>query len=81
MLTKRTNILFDNQTWLKLQRLAKTRNESIGELVRQAVEQNYNLKDDQTSQIRQVCDEIERIRVSFKGKLDYKALINYGRKF
>ncbi|MBI4059189.1 hypothetical protein HY404_03035 [Candidatus Microgenomates bacterium] len=41
MLTKRTNILFDQELWKKLISLAEKRSISIGELVRTAVRKQY----------------------------------------
>ena len=80
MLIKRTNILFNQELWDQLTRLAKNRNSSIGQLVRTAVEEYYALHDDASEQIRKACQTIETNRKQIKGKLDYKSLINYGRK-
>lgn len=64
MLTKRTNILFDEKLWEILTRLAQEKKTSVGDLVRKAVE------------------AILRHRPTpVKGKIDYKALINAGRKY
>lgn len=80
MLTKRTNILFDDLLWNQMTQLAKKRKTSVGELVRQAVSEKY-LNDDKTERIKKACEAIEKTRKLFKGKIDYKALINYGRKY
>jgi len=78
MLTKRTNILFSEQTWSKLTRLAQKRGVSVGELVRDAVHNNYF--DDSHERVKEACESILRNRKRVSGKLDYKALINQGRK-
>lgn len=41
MLTKRTQILFDQQLWSSLVQLAKEKNTSVGELVRNALREKY----------------------------------------
>ena len=80
MLTKRTNILFDQHLWNQLTKLSKKQNASVGELIRTAVEEYYELKDDTQQKIQRACNAIEATRKRVKGKLDYKDLINYGRK-
>lgn len=81
MLTKRTNILFDQKTWLELQFLSKTLGKSIGELVREAVAEKYN-KRQRDAQIKEAIDHIRKIRPApSKTPIDYKALINHGRKY
>ncbi len=79
MLTKRTNILFEEDLWEQMARLAKIRKSSIGELVRTAVREQYDLLDD-VSQIKKACGTIEANRKKAKETIDYKSLINYGRK-
>lgn len=79
MLTKRTNILFSEDIWSQLVELAASKKTSVGQLIREAVEDKYD-KATELSERRELLEEIERIRPHFKGRLDYKALINYGRK-
>lgn len=45
MLSKRTNILFDQELWSQLVQLAKTKRTSVGELVRSAVKDKYAAED------------------------------------
>lgn len=71
MLTKRTNILFDNDLWEKLTRLASSKKTSVGNLVRTAAEEKYR-QEDSSEQARQALQAIESTRPHFKGKLDYK---------
>lgn len=80
MLTKRTNILFSEELWKKLLQLAEAKKTSVGEFVRRAVEEKYT-KEAEFEQTKQLLERIEKIRPKpFKGAIDYKALINYGRK-
>lgn len=80
MLNVRAQILFDERLWEKLTNLAKIKKTSISKLVREAVEKSY-MKEVDMEERRRSIEEIERIRPHFKGKLDYKAMINYGRKY
>lgn len=80
MLVKRTNILFDDIRWKKLTELSKKKGESVGALVRAAVDGYYKLQDDKLKVIQEACSSIEKKRKKFKGKIDYKSLIEYGRK-
>lgn len=79
MLNKRTNILFDEEVWKKMVSEARAKNISVGELVRQAIEEKYSESMD-LDQRKAVIEDIRKIRPHFKGRLDYKELINYGRK-
>lgn len=79
MLNIRTNILFDSTMWRELTSLAKIQNTSVGSLVRTAVGTTYFQNNTQKKR----ADAINRtlaIRPNFKGKINYKALINYGRE-
>lgn len=80
MLTKNAHILFDPQEWRGLVRVAATENSSVNQLVRQAVQKTY-LQTAADRQIAEAVDEIRKIRPHFQGRLDYKALINHGRKY
>lgn len=81
MLTKRTNILFSEELWKKLLKSAEVKKISVGEFVRRAVKEKYTQETD-LEQRKQLLERIERIRPKpVKGKIDYKALINYGRKY
>ena len=80
MLTKRANILFDVGMWNMLVKQAKAQNMSVGNLVREAVKRQY-LTEKQLQDRRKAIDHIFKIRPKFKGRLDYKEMINYGRKY
>ncbi len=80
MLQKRTNILFDQEMWDLLVALSGEENKSVGKLVRQAVEKTYKKKKEKMSREKAI-DEILALRKHFKGSLDYKELIEHGRKY
>jgi hypothetical protein len=79
MLTKRTNILFDEDLWFKLLTLSEMKKSSIGKLVRSAVVKAY-FADDAQKRIVQAVDLTLKSRKVYKGKIDYKKLIERGRK-
>lgn len=80
MLNKRAQILFDQSVWQILVGLSEAKKESIGQLVREAVKTVY-IKTAEMEIRRKAIEETERIRPHFKGKLNYKEMINYGRKY
>ncbi|MDO8452424.1 MAG: hypothetical protein Q7S79_01585, partial [bacterium] len=78
MLTKRANILFEEKTWKELTARARKQNTSVGDLVRTAVERDSSV--DELERRRLAAESLLRHRPKpFKGKIDYKALINEGR--
>ena len=80
MLTKRTNILFDNDLWDLLISVARREKKSVGDVVRQAVVKVYKA-DNLIEKRKNAFETIRKFRVQVKGVLDYKALINEGRKY
>jgi len=81
MLTKRAQILFSEEVWNKIVKLAASKNTSAGELVRKAVEEKYSQEAD-LEQRRQALELVLKHRPKpFKGKINYKALINAGREY
>ena len=78
MLTKRTNILFDDDLWNLLTSVARREKSSVGEVVRKAVSKIYT-GDNLIEQKRRAFETIKKFRVKQRGILDYKALINDGR--
>lgn len=80
MLTKRTNILFDEKLWNLLVSHAYRQKTSVGELVRTAALKAYG-NDSTQNHRKRICDTIRSIRKKQKQKVNYKALINYGRKY
>ncbi|KKR71264.1 MAG: hypothetical protein UU12_C0004G0011 [Candidatus Woesebacteria bacterium GW2011_GWA2_40_7b] len=86
MLTKRTNVLLSEEDHLMLTNLAKESNKTIGELVRHAVKKTYKINKRKTKS--KINKELEAaIKSGWKYlkhpeiPLDYKALIEYGRKY
>ena len=80
MLQKRTNILFDDKLWSLLVAQSSKKKVSIGELVRRAVIKTYIEGHDTLQQRKDAASAIQAIRTIHKG-IDYKELINYGRKY
>ena len=86
MLTNRTNLLLSDQEYMLLSRLASQRKQSIGSLIRFAIAQTYGQVDaldleptiDQTT-MRKFQQLWQLVGIS-REPIDYKALINEGRK-
>lgn len=79
MLTKRTNILFSKRMWQELAVLARKQETSAADLIRNAVEVSY-FSDKRDERIGQAYESILKNRKRASGKIDYKALINDGRR-
>lgn len=80
MLTKRTNILFDDFTWNTLKQVAVVENTSIGQLVRNAVKNTY-LKQQQVDSRQQLMNSIKTLAKNVNTtRINYRKLINDGRK-
>lgn len=80
MLTKRTQILFDENLWRRLSRAAKEKDVSVGEIVRNAVEEKFLEQEKLEKRQKAVDSTLKHRPKPFKGRIDYKALINEGRK-
>lgn len=79
ILTHRTNILFDQKMWSQLSSLSQKRQSSVGELIRQAV-RNVYFESLEQGKKTQAIDFILEVRPRFVNRLDYKALVDYGRR-
>lgn len=79
MLTKRTNILFMEDTWADLVTLAQNTDSSVGELVRNAVSKTY-FSGRNLSKRTAAVNSILKNRVRVRG-LNYKDIISDGRKY
>ena len=82
MLTKRTNILFNEELFNQLVVLANKNNTSVGDLVRKAVVKVYYIPQRNQEKIK-VFKEIIRLKKGL-GRInvkEIKELINYGRKY
>lgn len=80
MLTKRIQVLLDEKTWNLLRQNSKNQEVSVGELIRQAIQKKYadiNIAEERAK----AFNTILKVRKISKGKIDYKELINYGRKY
>jgi len=83
MLTKRANLLFEEELWQLLAAKAEEEELSVGELVRQAVQKIYVEPGDEVLKGRkQAFKALIKLqqKTKQKGRVDYKALIEYGRK-
>ena len=80
MLNKRTQILFDQSIWQMLANLSAAKKTSIGRLVRDAVEEKYQ-KEHVFGQREKSIESTLANRLISRKKIDYKELINYGRKY
>lgn len=81
MLTKRTNILLEEDLWKQLEALARAQKMSVSQFIREAIEMKLE-ENKRLKQTRKAIEEIRKIRPKpFKGKIDYEALINYGREY
>ena len=85
MLTKRTNILFDEKTREILVSLAEKKKTSVGVLVRDAVKEKYLDEEEKIwKQRAKAFEDIEKIRTSIKHRFtlkEIKEMIAYGRKY
>lgn len=80
MLTKRTNILFNDDLWDLLTSVARKEKSSVGEVVRKAIIKVY-AEDNMVERKNKAFETIKKFRVKQKGVMDYKTLINAGRKY
>ncbi len=78
MLNKRVNILFNEEEWQKLCDLAHWQEQNASQLIRIAIKKTYFSDNDQNA-IKMAVASIKNKRTLSK-KINYKALINYGRK-
>ena len=83
MLTRRTNVLFDEADYANLLMHSRERNKTIGELVRQAVKRTYKVKkmDNREKILLKKIKEGWKFLKNPEIPVDYKALVEYGRKY
>ena len=79
MLNKRTNILLSKSDYRLLSFLATKERVSIGKLIRKAIREIYQAEEEKEER-RKVVKAILSLRKKQKGTIDYKALIEDGRK-
>lgn len=84
MLTKRTNILFDQNMWTQLTKIAQVQDRSVGDLVRSAVVRVYLDNHEQLAKERKdSIADIFSLRQSIKTPITVEEIhqfILYGRK-
>lgn len=83
MLTRRTNVLFSEEEYQTLSKLSKKKGKTMGELVRSAVKMHYKTnKTNRKKTTKRIMNEMKQLvrTVNTKG-IDYKILINEGRKY
>ncbi len=80
LLNRRTNVLFDEIDYTTLVRISKKEGKTIGELVRQAVRKTYKTRKKLTDNEKafRIIKKVTR-GLDFSG-INYKELINNGRK-
>lgn len=84
MLNKRTQILFDHDFWNELLLLAKAKEVSVGELVRQALKETYFQKKEREKTAKErAFENILRLKKAIKpiGAKEIQLFINHGRKY
>lgn len=83
MLTRRTNVLFEEADYATLLFMSREKNKTIGELVRQAVKKTYKVKkiDNREKILLKKIKEGWRFLKNPETPVDYKALVEYGRKY
>lgn len=84
MLNRRAHILFEEEEFNLLELLADEKGQSVGELVRQAVQKVYvEPKAKELSDREKAFAALKKLQQQTrqKGRVDYKALIEYGRKY
>lgn len=80
MLTKRAQILFDENLWKQLVKAAEENNVSVAKYVRKTLEEAL-AEQKMLKQRRKAIEWTLKHRPKpFKGKIDYEELINYGRE-
>ena len=80
MLDKRADILLKQDSWDLLNLIAKQKDLSVSELIRQAVYQTY-LDQAQQKKTEQAFNNILALRTETKGKINYRQLVEDGRKY
>ena len=81
MLTKRTNVLLSEPDHALLSYLASQNGQTMSELIRAAVRKTYRTKKHQATR-RQILQDINRLTKNVKlGPIDYRQLIEDGRKY
>lgn len=79
MLNRRIQVLLDKDLRDKVANLAKANKSSVGQIIRETMQARLS-KEKELEQRKSVIESILKHRPKpFKGKIDYKELINAGR--
>ena len=84
MLDVRTNVLFQQEDYGKLVDLAVAKGVSVGYLIRKAVKDKYKLSQSEAGAGIKLVADLKKLRKKIgiqKGKVDYKAWVDEGRKY
>ena len=84
MLNRRAHILFEEEEFNLLELLAAEKGKSVGELVRIAVQRIYiESRQKELSDREKAFEALKKLQrqTRQKGRVDYKELIEYGRKY
>ena len=81
MLTHRTNVLFTSQDYQMLSLLAQKKKTTMAGLIRQAVKKNYFRQNTGRQQLVKGIKSLRGIVKNPEIPIDYKQLINDGRRF
>lgn len=81
MLNRRTNVLLNEVDYMALNQLANNRKKTMGELIREAIVSFYgfNKEEDTIDNLLKKVHKLAR-KINTKG-VNYKEMINYGRKY
>jgi len=82
--TKRTHIMLDPSTFNWLKSKSENRQVTIGSLVRTILEKERQVETDRIRQKRlQALQNMQKLRKQFvlKGTINYRELVEYGRKY
>lgn len=82
MLTKRTNVLLSDTDYAMLSMLSSQESKTMGELIRYAVQKTYKTTKKALTANEEAFREVKKLTkgMNFTG-IDYKSLVNYGRKY
>jgi len=80
-LTRRTNVLLTEEDYKLIENLSRKERKTMGQLIRTAIKKAY--KKESKNQAKSVSADIQKgwsLLINPKKKIDYKDLIEYGRK-
>ena len=82
MYTHRTNLLLTKTAYRTLQKLSEKRSVTMANLIREAINDKYNIKEEKVETNAEIVANIKKLMEGVKtSDLDIKELINYGRRY